>query len=128
MELFDIAQSNSEHSRHWFFKGKLVVDGVGVEETLMGIVKDTLDANPNNSVIGFNDNSRHSPDIENPKTLKTQNPKSWTLSTIIQLNQSFHEQVCPSIQNPQFENPQTFNSIPSTTPLSKESHTLTPKP
>ncbi len=27
VELFDIAQSNSEHSRHWFFKGRLVIDG-----------------------------------------------------------------------------------------------------
>ncbi|KAE9450141.1 hypothetical protein C3L33_17954, partial [Rhododendron williamsianum] len=27
VELFDIAQSNSEHSRHWFFTGKIVVDG-----------------------------------------------------------------------------------------------------
>ena len=66
VELFDIAQSNSEHSRHWFFKGKLVVDGVGVGETLMGIVRDTLTANPNNSVIGFNDNSRQTPHPENP--------------------------------------------------------------
>jgi phosphoribosylformylglycinamidine synthase len=27
VELFDIAQSNSEHSRHWYFRGKLVEDG-----------------------------------------------------------------------------------------------------
>jgi phosphoribosylformylglycinamidine synthase len=27
VECFDIAQSNSEHSRHWFFKGRLVIDG-----------------------------------------------------------------------------------------------------
>ena len=26
-ELFDLAQSNSEHSRHWFFRGRLLVDG-----------------------------------------------------------------------------------------------------
>ncbi|XP_021739143.1 probable phosphoribosylformylglycinamidine synthase, chloroplastic/mitochondrial [Chenopodium quinoa] len=57
VELFDIAQSNSEHSRHWFFGGKLVIDGKPVERTLMQIVKSTLKANPNNSVIGFKDNS-----------------------------------------------------------------------
>ena len=57
VELFDIAQSNSEHSRHWFFTGKLVIDGIPVERTLMQIVKSTLKANPNNSVIGFKDNS-----------------------------------------------------------------------
>ena len=28
VELFDLCQSNSEHSRHWFFKGKMVnLDG-----------------------------------------------------------------------------------------------------
>lgn len=57
VELFDIAQSNSEHSRHWFFTGKLVIDGKPVDRTLMQIVKSTLQANPNNSVIGFKDNS-----------------------------------------------------------------------
>nr|GMC63707.1 probable phosphoribosylformylglycinamidine synthase, chloroplastic/mitochondrial [Ipomoea batatas] len=57
VELFDIAQSNSEHSRHWFFTGKLVIDGQPVSRTLMQIVKSTLVANPNNSVIGFKDNS-----------------------------------------------------------------------
>ncbi|XP_042476157.1 probable phosphoribosylformylglycinamidine synthase, chloroplastic/mitochondrial isoform X2 [Macadamia integrifolia] len=57
VELFDIAQSNSEHSRHWFFNGKIVIDGQLMGRTLMQIVKSTLQANPNNSVIGFKDNS-----------------------------------------------------------------------
>lgn len=57
VELFDIAQSNSEHSRHWFFTGKIVIDGQSMNRTLMQIVKSTLQANPNNSVIGFKDNS-----------------------------------------------------------------------
>ncbi|GLT75444.1 hypothetical protein SLA2020_471690 [Shorea laevis] len=57
VELFDIAQSNSEHSRHWFFNGKIVIDGQPMERTLMQIVKSTLQANPNNSIIGFKDNS-----------------------------------------------------------------------
>ncbi|KAG6520153.1 probable phosphoribosylformylglycinamidine synthase, chloroplastic/mitochondrial [Zingiber officinale] len=57
VELFDIAQSNSEHSRHWFFNGKLIIDGETMGKTLMQIVKGTLKANPNNSVIGFKDNS-----------------------------------------------------------------------
>ncbi|XP_071725169.1 probable phosphoribosylformylglycinamidine synthase, chloroplastic/mitochondrial [Rutidosis leptorrhynchoides] len=57
VELFDIAQSNSEHSRHWFFMGKLIIDGKPMDRTLMQIVKSTLRANPNNSVIGFKDNS-----------------------------------------------------------------------
>ena len=57
VELFDIAQSNSEHSRHWFFTGKIVIDGQPMSQSLMQIVKSTLQANPNNSVIGFKDNS-----------------------------------------------------------------------
>lgn len=57
VELFDIAQSNSEHSRHWFFTGRIVIDGQPMDRTLMQIVKSTLAANPNNSVIGFKDNS-----------------------------------------------------------------------
>ncbi|OWM87818.1 hypothetical protein CDL15_Pgr019402 [Punica granatum] len=57
VELFDIAQSNSEHSRHWFFTGKMIIDGKPMSRTLMQIVKSTLQANPNNSVIGFKDNS-----------------------------------------------------------------------
>lgn len=57
VELFDIAQSNSEHSRHWFFTGKMIIDGQPMSKTLMQIVKSTLQANPNNSVIGFKDNS-----------------------------------------------------------------------
>lgn len=43
--------------RHWFFGAELIVDGKPVPETLMGLVKDTLRANPTNSVIGFKDNS-----------------------------------------------------------------------
>jgi phosphoribosylformylglycinamidine synthase len=57
VECFDIAQSNSEHSRHWFFKGRLIIDGVEVPEHLIAMIQDPLDANRNNSVIAFKDNS-----------------------------------------------------------------------
>ncbi len=57
VECFDLSQSNSEHSRHWFFKGKLVVDGQRIPDTLMQIVKEPLKAKPANSVIAFRDNS-----------------------------------------------------------------------
>mmetsp|Transcript_9220 Transcript_9220/g.27754 ORF Transcript_9220/g.27754 Transcript_9220/m.27754 type:complete len:1375 (-) Transcript_9220:489-4613(-) len=57
VELFDLAQSNSEHSRHWFFRGKLIIDGEEVDKDLFDIVRDTLRANRNNSVIAFADNS-----------------------------------------------------------------------
>jgi len=57
VECFDLSQSNSEHSRHWFFRGRLVIDGAEAPDTLMRIVKQTLDRNPENSIIAFKDNS-----------------------------------------------------------------------
>ena len=57
VEAFDIAQSNSEHSRHWFFKGRLVVGGQEMPDHLISVVQRPLQAHPSNSVIAFNDNS-----------------------------------------------------------------------
>ncbi|EDQ89870.1 uncharacterized protein MONBRDRAFT_18981 [Monosiga brevicollis MX1] len=58
VECFDMAQSNSEHSRHWFFGGRLVLDGVEQPLSLMKMVKRTqTETQPNNSVIAFHDNS-----------------------------------------------------------------------
>ena len=58
VECFDLAQSNSEHSRHWFFKGRLVVDGEEVEDSLFGMVMKTQLTSNDNNVIKFCDNSR----------------------------------------------------------------------
>ncbi|RLN66804.1 hypothetical protein BBJ28_00018892, partial [Nothophytophthora sp. Chile5] len=58
VECFDMGQSNSEHSRHWFFGGKIVVDGQEMPQTLFQMVKDTLtETAKQNSVIAFHDNS-----------------------------------------------------------------------
>jgi phosphoribosylformylglycinamidine synthase len=57
VECFQLGQANSEHSRHWFFKGKMIIDGEAMPETLMQIIKAPLLANPKNSVIAFKDNS-----------------------------------------------------------------------
>lgn len=57
VECFDIAQSNSEHSRHWFFKGRLILDGKEMPEDLMEVLQKPLRSNPNNSSIAFKDNS-----------------------------------------------------------------------
>ncbi|HCR19366.1 MAG TPA: phosphoribosylformylglycinamidine synthase [Candidatus Latescibacteria bacterium] len=57
VECFDIAQSNSEHSRHWFFKGRLIVDGTEISNHLMEMIQEPLKRNPANSVIAFRDNS-----------------------------------------------------------------------
>jgi phosphoribosylformylglycinamidine synthase len=57
VECFQLGQANSEHSRHWFFRGKLVQSEQELPETLLQIVRSTLQANPTNSVIAFSDNA-----------------------------------------------------------------------
>lgn len=58
VECFDMGQSNSEHSRHWFFGGKIIVDGQEMPQTLFQMVKSTLtEESKKNSVIAFHDNS-----------------------------------------------------------------------
>jgi hypothetical protein len=46
VECFDIAQSNSEHSRHWFFKGRLVIDGEPAPQHLFAIVRRPWEGEP----------------------------------------------------------------------------------
>jgi phosphoribosylformylglycinamidine synthase len=57
VEIMDLNNANSEHSRHGFFRGRQVIDGEEQPENLMEVVKSTLTANPENSVIAFKDNS-----------------------------------------------------------------------
>lgn len=57
VEIMDLNNANSEHSRHGFFRGKQVIDAEAQTQNLMEIVKSTLEANPENSVIAFKDNS-----------------------------------------------------------------------
>ncbi len=57
VECYQLSQANSEHSRHWFFKGRLIIDGTVMPLTLMEVIKSTLLANPSNSLIAFKDNS-----------------------------------------------------------------------
>ena len=42
VELFQLGNANSEHSRHWYFKGQIVIDGVPMRRTLMEIVQQPL--------------------------------------------------------------------------------------
>lgn len=57
VECFDLAQSNSEHSRHWFFKGHIIVDDKEMERSLLDMIIETQKySNPNNT-IKFSDNS-----------------------------------------------------------------------
>ncbi|KAM4698098.1 phosphoribosylformylglycinamidine synthase [Rhinophrynus dorsalis] len=57
VECFDLAQSNSEHSRHWFFKGRLQVDSQEKQQSLFDIIMKTQDSSNQNNVIKFCDNS-----------------------------------------------------------------------
>lgn len=57
VEIRDLDNANSEHSRHGYFKGRQIINGEAMSETLLDIVKSTLVANPSNSVIAFKDNS-----------------------------------------------------------------------
>ncbi|XP_053551007.1 phosphoribosylformylglycinamidine synthase [Bombina bombina] len=57
VECFDLAQSNSEHSRHWFFKGRLLVNGEKKEHSLFDLIMRTQDSSNQNNVIKFCDNS-----------------------------------------------------------------------
>lgn len=57
VECFDLAQGNSEHSRHWFFGGKMVIDGQTMPKTLFQWVKRPFEEHPSNSTIAFKDNS-----------------------------------------------------------------------
>lgn len=53
-----MGQSNSEHSRHWFFSGRMIIDGQEKPESLFQMVKATLPADiQTNSIIAFHDNS-----------------------------------------------------------------------
>jgi phosphoribosylformylglycinamidine synthase len=57
VEIMDLNNANSEHSRHGFFRGRQVIDGVKEPESLFDLVKSTLTAHPKGSVIAFADNS-----------------------------------------------------------------------
>ena len=56
VECFDLAQSNSEHSRHWFFKGKMFIDDREQPKCLFKMVTDTLLHSNKNNKIAFHDN------------------------------------------------------------------------
>lgn len=58
VECFDLAQSNSEHSRHWFFKGLLNIEGrLPSSVSLIDMVASTQKSSNGNNVIKFEDNS-----------------------------------------------------------------------
>ncbi len=57
VEIMDLNNANSEHSRHGFFRGKQIIDGKELKESLFEVVTATLNAHPQGSIIAFKDNS-----------------------------------------------------------------------
>lgn len=56
VEIMDLNNANSEHSRHGYFRGLQIIDGKKMPLTLMELVKSTLKAG-SNSMLAFCDNS-----------------------------------------------------------------------
>lgn len=57
IELFDLAQCNSEHARHWVFNATNIINGVSEEKSLFKLIKETNDLENNESVLAFSDNA-----------------------------------------------------------------------
>lgn len=59
VELFQLGNANSEHSRHWYFKGQIVIDGTPMQQTLFEIVQRPLISLGNDtcSLVAFRDNA-----------------------------------------------------------------------
>lgn len=56
LELIDLSESNCEHSRHHFFKGRITIDGIQMDKSLFDLVKET-NRNSQNSIKAFCDNA-----------------------------------------------------------------------
>ncbi|MDO8667482.1 MAG: phosphoribosylformylglycinamidine synthase [bacterium] len=59
VELFQLGNANSEHSRHWYFRGQIVIDKTPMRQTLFEIVQQPLKnlGNENCSLVAFRDNA-----------------------------------------------------------------------
>ena len=96
VEIMDLNNANSEHSRHGFFKGKQIIDGEEMEDTLFGLVTATLTASPKGSVIAFKDNSSVIEGYE-IDTLIPQEPGSP--SSFIPVRTSYHPLLTAETHN-----------------------------
>jgi phosphoribosylformylglycinamidine synthase len=57
VELMMFAQANSEHCRHKIFNASWIIDGKPQPHTLFGMIRETERANPQHTVLAYNDNS-----------------------------------------------------------------------
>uniref|UniRef100_A0A8C5DK69 Phosphoribosylformylglycinamidine synthase n=1 Tax=Gouania willdenowi TaxID=441366 RepID=A0A8C5DK69_GOUWI len=89
VECFDLAQSNSEHSRHWFFRGRMVIDGQEQKETLFSLIMDTQLHSNQNNVIKFCDNSSGIEGVE----LQCVYPKDPTQASVYETRRSLRHVI-----------------------------------
>lgn len=90
VECFDLAQSNSEHSRHWFFKGLLELDGQELPDSLIDMVANTQHHSGSNNVIKFNDNSSAIRGFNNLQVLRSTDP---TAASEMQLKKDAYRHI-----------------------------------
>ncbi len=57
VELMMFAQANSEHCRHKIFNADWVIDGVVQNNSLFGMIRNTHQLNPGNTIVAYSDNS-----------------------------------------------------------------------
>ncbi|MGB4812748.1 MAG: phosphoribosylformylglycinamidine synthase [Methylophilaceae bacterium] len=57
VELMMFAQANSEHCRHKIFNADWVIDGVQQALSLFGMIRNTHQLNPSNTIVAYSDNS-----------------------------------------------------------------------
>ncbi|CAL2037441.1 unnamed protein product [Caenorhabditis brenneri] len=88
VELFDLAQSDSEHSRHWFFRGEIWIDGSKREGSLMNTIRDTLKHSNDNSLIAFCDNSSSIRGFDRVWRLRPSDPS--TVSPMVAISPPSH--------------------------------------
>ncbi len=57
VELMMFAQANSEHCRHKIFNANFIIDGVAMDKSLFGMIRNTHHLNPQHMVVAYSDNS-----------------------------------------------------------------------
>ena len=57
VELMMFAQANSEHCRHKIFNANFIIDGVVMDKSLFGMIRNTHQLNPQHMVVAYSDNS-----------------------------------------------------------------------
>ena len=57
VELMMFAQANSEHCRHKIFNADFIIDGVVMDKSLFGMIRNTHQLNPQHMVVAYSDNS-----------------------------------------------------------------------